>query len=209
MTIKTKIWKRVFLGGKMAGSDLVVAALQSCIPDRATIQFDDVYKHSLARQYFPGPGEKRIKIFVHLLSEEVLTIKVYPDSPVEALKVIIADKHGIPPAQQRLIFAGKQLEHERSLASYKILEDTTINMINTMRGGGADADLMLPKLDPGFLDPKYDCDFSKAAGDAVKYKRGGVEYIRPIGWMRHAIKLDKYGPDFAWIGGVQLGKTKM
>merc|ERR1711860_202580 len=35
------------------------------------------------------------------------------------------------------------------------------------------------------------------AEDADKYKRGGVEYIRPIGWMRFAIKLDKYGPDFA------------
>ena len=36
------------------------------------------------------------------------------------------------------------------------------------------------------------------AEDADKYKRGGVEYIRPIGWMRFAIKLDKYVPDFAF-----------
>ena len=74
-----------------------------------------------------------------------------------------------------LCFDGKQLENGGSLASYKILQDSTIDIILNLRGGGADANLMLPKLDAWFLDPKY---------DAEKYKRGGVEYIRPIGWQR-------------------------
>ena len=77
-----------------------------------------------------------------------------------------------------LCFDGKQLENGGSLASYKILQDSTIDIILNLRGGGADANLMLRKLDAWFLDPKYDYDFSKLAArpgcGEVQARWGGV-----------------------------------
>ena len=201
-------WKFMFLVIKMSSSDLVLAALQHCISSNGslTIQFDNVYKDSLDWQYYPAPGEQKIQLFVKTLTCETITANVYPSSSVKQLKAIIEDKEGVPFDIQRLIFDGKQLKDERTLTSYNIDKESTIHIVSRLYGGGP---LKAPILDPQFLDPKYDCDFSKATGDPGKYKRGGVQYMRPIGWKRHAIKLDRYGADFAWIGGVQRGKTQL
>jgi len=135
-------------------------------------------------------------LFVKSLTGKSIVIPYNYNDTILKIKTKVLEKEGYPIGEQRLIFNGKQLKNDKNVLYYNITCDSTLDLLLNLKGGGW-TEYHLPD---DLFDPKFDFDFTNVKDTGKKFMRGGLEYKRPCGWKRYALKVDNKYENTKWLG---------
>ena len=197
-------------------NELILAAALSAILGKEILSESSVPQHSQQRISKVSLFDQHLTSFVYgkvdtddqssndslmtlhitvLATKTTFTCLIERDASVDKLKQIVYEKEGILCSKQNLIYSGREIDDGHLLSEYDIGEASTIFVVR-LRAHSTD-DLLV--LDHDSCDQRYDYDFTNIDDKDKHFTRGGVEYRRPCGGKRYAIKAaGKYEND-DWI----------
>jgi ubiquitin C len=103
------------------------------LEDGRTLQDYNIQKESTLHLVLRLRGG--MQIFVRTLTGKTMTFEVQANETMQDIKKKIADREGIPPDQQRLLFVGKELKDDTTLQDHGIQKESTIHLIMRLPGG--------------------------------------------------------------------------
>jgi len=110
--------------------DSFITNIMVCEKKKIQLDYNEISYDKICEEIVPG-----FKIICKTLSNKSIYLPASPLFTIAKLKVMLQHFEGVPPDQARLIFAGKQLEDDKTISYYNILDDSTIHIVLRLRGG--------------------------------------------------------------------------